>query len=57
MRTAALVLLADLVVGTALRRPSVVEVFAARDPVSGSVYYALGALTTIAASILEQTTR
>lgn len=44
---AALVLAADLAVGVGLRGMTVWEVFAGRDPVSGSVYYALVALTAV----------
>jgi hypothetical protein len=57
VRTAGLVLLADLVVGTAPRRLSVVEVFTARDPASGSVYHALVALTAFAPWILGRLSR
>jgi hypothetical protein len=46
--TAGLVLAADVGVGVGLRDRSVAEVFTQRDPVSGSVYYALVALTAIA---------
>lgn len=42
------VLVADLAVGVGLRGMSALEVFNARDPVSGSVYYALVALTAVA---------
>ena len=42
---AGLILGADLAVGVGLRGMSAVEVFAGRDPVSGTVYYALVALT------------
>lgn len=42
------VLVADLAVGVGLRGMSVLDVFTARDPVSGSVYYALVALTAVA---------
>lgn len=42
---ASLVLAADVGVGVGLRGMSVTEVFTQRDPVSGSVYYALVALT------------
>lgn len=48
LAAAVLVLAADLAVGVGLRGMSVVEVFTARDPVSGSVYYALVALTAVA---------
>lgn len=41
------VLVADLAVGVGLRGMSVLEVFTARDPLSGSVYYALVALTAV----------
>lgn len=44
---AGIVLLADLAVGVGLRGMSVLEVFTGRDPVSGSVYYALVALTAV----------
>ncbi len=45
---AAFVLLADLGVGVGLRGMSVDEVFAGRDPVSGTVYYGLVALMALA---------
>ncbi len=48
MVAASLVLAADLVVGMGLRGMTWVEVFTARDPVSGPVYYALVALTAVA---------
>lgn len=41
---AALVLTADVAVGVGLRGMSVAQVFTARDPVSGTVYYLLIAL-------------
>ncbi|MGE3598358.1 MAG: hypothetical protein AB7N70_22670 [Dehalococcoidia bacterium] len=46
--TAGLVLVADVAVGVGLRGQTVVEVFTARDPVSGSVYYSLVAFTAVA---------
>lgn len=49
---AGLVLVSDLLVGVGLRGMSVVEVFTTRDPVSGSVYYALVALTAVAPWLL-----
>lgn len=45
---AGFVLVADLAVGVGLRGMSVLEVFTARDPVSGPLYYALVALTAVA---------
>jgi hypothetical protein len=48
LAAAGLVLAADLAVGVGLRGMSVVEVFTARDPVSGPVYYALVVLTAVA---------
>jgi MFS family permease len=45
--TASLVLAADVGVGVALRDMSVTEVFTQRDPISGSVYYALVTLTAV----------
>lgn len=45
---AGIVLIADMAVGVGLRDMSFLEVFTARDPVSGSVYYALVALTAVA---------
>lgn len=45
--TAGLVLAADVGVGVGLRDMSVTEVFTQRDPLSGSVYYALVALTAV----------
>lgn len=45
---AGLVLLADLGVGVGLRGMTVAEVFGDRDPVSGTVYYALVALMALA---------
>jgi MFS family permease len=50
--TASLVLAADVGVGVGLRDMSVTEVFSQRDPVSGSVYYALVALTAVAPWLL-----
>lgn len=44
---AGVVLVADLGVGVGLRGMSVLEVFTARDPVSGPVYYAFVALTAV----------
>jgi hypothetical protein len=44
---AALVLVADVAVGVGLRGMSVSEVFTARDPVSGTVYYLLIALFAV----------
>lgn len=44
---AGLVLGADLVVGVGLRGMSVAEVFLDRDPVAGSVYYALIAMFAV----------
>jgi MFS family permease len=49
---AGLVLAADVGVGVGLRDMSVTEVFTVRDPVSGSVYYALVALTAVAPWLL-----
>jgi len=48
LAAAGTVVVADLAVGVGLRGMSVLEVFTARDPVSGSVYYALVALTAVA---------
>lgn len=45
---AGLVLAADLAVGVGLRGMTWVEVFTARDPVSGPVYYGLVVLTGLA---------
>lgn len=45
---AGLVLVADLAVGVCLRGMSVIEVFTGRDPVAGSIYYGLVALTAVA---------
>lgn len=45
---AGLILGADVVVGVGLRGMTVLEVFASRDPISGSVYYALLVLTAAA---------
>ncbi len=49
---AGLVLAADVAVGVGLRGMSVVQVFTARDPVSGTAYYALVALTAVAPRML-----
>lgn len=49
---AGLVLAADVGVGVGLRGMSVTEVFTQRDPVSGSMYYALVALTAVAPWLL-----
>jgi len=45
---AGLVLVADLGVGVGLRGMTIAEVFAGRDPVSGTVYYLLVALMALA---------
>lgn len=45
---ASTVLIADLFVGVGLRKMTVLEVFTSRDPVSGSIYYTLVALTAVA---------
>lgn len=49
---ASLVLAADVGVGVGLRDMSVTEIFTQRDPVSGSVYYTLVALTAVAPWLL-----
>jgi hypothetical protein len=54
---ASLVLLADVAVGTGLRGLSLIEVFTARDPASGSVYHALVALMALAPWILGRPSR
>jgi hypothetical protein len=57
MVAAALVLLADLIVGLGLRGISVAEVFFERDPVSGPVYYGLVAWMAIAPLLLRPSAR
>jgi hypothetical protein len=48
------VLVADLCVGVGLRGMAAVKVFTERDPLSGSVYYALVALMAVAPWILAR---
>jgi hypothetical protein len=48
LTAAGLVLAADFAVGVGLRGMSVVEVVTGRDPVTGSIYYGLVALTAVA---------
>jgi hypothetical protein len=52
LAAAGLVLAFDVAVGVGLRGMSVAQVFTERDPVSGTVYYALVALTAIAPAVL-----
>jgi hypothetical protein len=52
LAAAGLVLAFDVAVGVGLRGMSAAQVFTERDPVSGTVYYVLVALTAIAPAVL-----
>ena len=54
---AGIVLIADVLVGVGLRGMTILAVFTARDLVSGSVYYALVAVTAIAPWMLGRSAR